>query len=74
VVWVAITDAGRRLLSDRRASRAEELATLLAALPPEDEAALAAAVLAALPVIRRLAGTADPAPGEQQPITAGQDR
>lgn len=74
VVWVAITDAGRRLLSDRRASRAEELATLLAALPPEDEAALAAAVLAALPVIRRLAGTADPAPSEQQPITAGQDR
>jgi DNA-binding MarR family transcriptional regulator len=74
VVWVAITDAGRRLLSDRRASRAEELATLLAALPPEDEAALAAAVLAALPVIRSLAGTADPAPSEQQPITAGQDR
>jgi DNA-binding MarR family transcriptional regulator len=74
VVWVAITDAGRRLLSDRRASRAEELATLLADLPPEDEAALAAAVLAALPVIRRLAGTADPAPSEQQPITAGQDR
>jgi DNA-binding MarR family transcriptional regulator len=74
VVWVAITDAGRRLLADRRVARAEELAALLATLPPEDEAALAAAVLAALPVIRRLAGTTDPAPSEQQPITAGQDR
>jgi len=73
VVWVAITDAGRRLLADRRASRAGELAALLAALPPEDEAALAAAVLAALPVIRRLAGSGT-ARSEQQPITAGQDR
>jgi DNA-binding MarR family transcriptional regulator len=78
VVWVAITDAGRRLLSDRRTSRAQELAELLATLPPEDEAALATAVLAALPVIRRLAErharTADPAPSEQQPIASGQDR
>ena len=74
VVWVAITDAGRRLLADRRVSRAEELAALLATLPPEDEAALAAAVLAALPVIRRLAGPTGPAPTEQQPIAAGQDR
>jgi DNA-binding MarR family transcriptional regulator len=76
VVWVAITDAGRRLLSDRRTSRAQELAELLATLPPEDEAALAAAVLAALPVIRRLAerhaGATEPS--EQQPITARQDR
>jgi DNA-binding MarR family transcriptional regulator len=76
VVWVAITDAGRRLLSGRRTSRAQELAELLATLPPEDEAALAAAVLAALPVIRRLAErhAGATASSEQQPITARQDR
>jgi DNA-binding MarR family transcriptional regulator len=54
IVWVVITEAGRRLLADRRDSRAGELARLLATLPPEDEATLGAAVLAALPVIRRL--------------------
>jgi DNA-binding MarR family transcriptional regulator len=56
VVWVAITEAGRRLLADRRAARSRELADQLATLSPEDEATLTAAVLAALPVIRRLAG------------------
>ncbi len=55
VVWVAITDAGRRLLADRRASRAAETAELLAALSPQHEEALTSAVLAALPVIRELA-------------------
>lgn len=64
VVWVGITDAGRRLLADRRAQRARELADLLATLPAEEEAALTAAVLAALPVIRRLAESraAEPLP------------
>lgn len=61
VVWVAITDAGRELLAARRRSRAAEMAELLATLPAGDEAALAAAVLAALPVVRKLAGRrADP--------------
>ena len=55
VVWVAITDAGRELLAARRRSRAAEMAELLATLPADDEAALAAAVLAALPVVRKLA-------------------
>jgi DNA-binding MarR family transcriptional regulator len=54
VVWVGITEAGRALLADRRTRRAQELADLLATLPPEEEAAPAGAVLAALPVIRRL--------------------
>jgi DNA-binding MarR family transcriptional regulator len=53
VVWVGITEAGRALLADRRTRRAQELADLLATLPPE-EAAPAGAVLAALPVIRGL--------------------
>lgn len=68
VVWVGITEAGRLLLAERRARRAQEMADLLAALPPDEEAALAAAVLAALPVIRRLTDTAP------QPIASGQDR
>jgi DNA-binding MarR family transcriptional regulator len=55
VVWVAITDEGRRLVARRRATREAELAELLATLPPDEEAVLAAAVRAALPVIRKLA-------------------
>lgn len=74
VVWVAITEAGRRLLSDRRVARAQELADLLATLPPEDEAALATAVLTALPVIRGLAERYAGTPAEQQPTPAGQER
>jgi DNA-binding MarR family transcriptional regulator len=66
VVWVGITEAGRALLAGRRARRAQELADLLATLPPEEEAALAGAVLAALPVIRRLAGsTEQPSPQDR---------
>lgn len=63
VVWVAITEAGRALLAERRRSRAEKLAELLAELDPQEEAALSAAVLAALPIVHRLAerqaGTTD---------------
>lgn len=55
VVWVAITDAGRALLAKRRKSRADQMAELLAGLDPQEEAALSAAVLAAIPVMRRLA-------------------
>src|SRR5690348_9275886 len=43
VVLVAVTDAGRELLADRRQARTERLAALLAALPDEDRQALAAA-------------------------------
>jgi DNA-binding MarR family transcriptional regulator len=55
VVRVAITDAGRALLVRRRKSRANQMAELLAGLDPQEEAALSAAVLAAIPVMRRLA-------------------
>ncbi|GLY90738.1 MarR family winged helix-turn-helix transcriptional regulator [Actinoallomurus iriomotensis] len=81
LVWVHITDAGRRLLADRRRSRAAELAEVLATLPPGEEAALGAAVLAALPVIRRLTerrphgteqDTSRTNPAE--PLTPGRDR
>jgi DNA-binding MarR family transcriptional regulator len=56
VVRVAITQAGRELLAERRRARAADMARLIATLDPEEEAALSAAVLAALPVIRRLTG------------------
>lgn len=56
VVRVAITRAGRELLAERRRARAADMAGLIATLDPEEEAALSAAVLAALPVIRRLTG------------------
>lgn len=67
VVWVSISADGRRLLADRRRSRAAQMAELLARLGPQEEEALSAAVLAALPVMRKLAerhaGTGDPPPG-----------
>jgi DNA-binding MarR family transcriptional regulator len=44
VVRVSITDEGRALLARRRAVRAERLGGLLAQLPPEQRAALAAAL------------------------------
>jgi DNA-binding MarR family transcriptional regulator len=72
LVWVNITDAGRRLLADRRRARAAELAEVLATLPPEEEAALGAAVAAALPVIRKLAErrpVATPTESAAQPTT-----
>ncbi|WP_446460446.1 MarR family winged helix-turn-helix transcriptional regulator [Streptomyces sp. BRA346] len=67
VVLVAITDGGRALLAERRRDRTARLAGLPATLPPEDEQALATAVRAAAPALRRLATStgADPqAPGE----------
>jgi DNA-binding MarR family transcriptional regulator len=51
VVLVRITDAGRKVLARRRAARARRVADLLAALPAEDEALIAAA----LPALERLA-------------------
>jgi DNA-binding MarR family transcriptional regulator len=44
VVQVAITDEGRAVLSRRRAARAGRLGALLAALGPEERAAVAAAL------------------------------
>ena len=72
VVWVAVTEAGRRLLTDRRTSRAAETAGLLATLSPQEEEALTAAVLAALPVIRKLAERRTGTP-EEAPLTESSD-
>lgn len=60
VVRVQITEAGRDLVQQRRAARAERLSGLLARLTPADQDALAAA----MPAIRALAGAAQP--GGQQ--------
>src|SRR5262245_782427 len=74
VVWVGITDEGRQLLARRRATREAELTELLAALPPDEEAALATAVRAALPVIRKLAERRADTPSENVgPLAAGRD-
>lgn len=55
---IGITDAGRELLAHRRQARRDRLAGLLETLSPEDEAALTLAMHVAMPVIRRLIGTA----------------
>ena len=54
VALVNITNAGRALVDDRRRDRRDQLAELLKALSPEDEAALILAANVALPIIRRL--------------------
>lgn len=53
LVRVHVTDAGREALEERRAHRAERLATLLDALSDADRTAIAAAV----PPLERLAET-----------------
>jgi DNA-binding MarR family transcriptional regulator len=53
VVQVRLSEAGRELLTRRRAVRAERLAVILARISPEDRAALAAA----LPAIDALTST-----------------
>ena len=50
-VLVAVTDAGRELIAERRAQRAAALHELLGRLDPADQAAIAAA----LPALARLA-------------------
>lgn len=61
VTLVAIADAGRELLAERRRLRDGRLAELLAALSTEEQQALGAAVRTALPLVRRmLEGAAGP--------------
>jgi DNA-binding MarR family transcriptional regulator len=52
---VAITETGRTVLAERRRGSHERLTALLADLPPQQAAALAAAVDAALPILRERA-------------------
>jgi DNA-binding MarR family transcriptional regulator len=54
VVLVAITEAGRELVRQRRRARIEHLSALLSQLAPADEAALTGAATAALPALQRL--------------------
>jgi DNA-binding MarR family transcriptional regulator len=63
---VAITDAGSELFAERRQARRDQLATLLATLPPEDEATLALAMRVAVPIVRRLLDSA----ARQRPAAA----
>ncbi|WP_435860797.1 MarR family winged helix-turn-helix transcriptional regulator [Streptomyces spiralis] len=61
VTLVAVTDAGRELLAERRRLRDSRLADLLEALPAEEQQALGEAVRTALPLVRRmLEGAAGP--------------
>ncbi|MDT0548450.1 MULTISPECIES: MarR family transcriptional regulator [Streptomyces] len=66
-VLVSITDAGRRLLAERRRDRVARLSDLLAALPPEDQTTLAAAVDSAAPALRRLVAAATDLGGRSAP-------
>jgi DNA-binding MarR family transcriptional regulator len=51
---VAITDAGRELLAERRRTGDARVASLLAALPEQDVQALSEAMHTALPIVRRM--------------------
>jgi len=59
VALVAITPAGQELLDDRRRSRRERLAVLLATLSPEEAFALWLAAHVAEPILRQLGKNAD---------------
>lgn len=54
VVRVAITEAGRALLAQRRRARTDRLAELLARLPVGERQTVTTAIAAALPVLRGL--------------------
>jgi DNA-binding MarR family transcriptional regulator len=62
---VAITDAGRELLTERRRAQSAKVADLLAPLPEQDACALGQAVRTALPIVRHALRAAQPrtAPG-----------
>jgi DNA-binding MarR family transcriptional regulator len=51
---VALTDAGRELMAERRRTRDARVAGLLAALPEQDVRALSEALHTALPIVRRM--------------------
>jgi DNA-binding MarR family transcriptional regulator len=54
VALVSLSDEGRALRGEQQRDRRDRLATLLSALPAEDEATLNLAMRVALPIIRRL--------------------
>jgi DNA-binding MarR family transcriptional regulator len=54
VTLVAITDAGREVLAERRRERDARLARLLATLSEDERRALGSAMRTALPLVRRM--------------------
>ncbi|WP_232839219.1 MarR family winged helix-turn-helix transcriptional regulator [Streptomyces triticisoli] len=54
VTLVAVTDAGRDVLAERRQARDARLAQLLAGLPEEQQQALGTTVRTTLPLVRRM--------------------
>ncbi|PZH20986.1 MarR family transcriptional regulator [Streptomyces sp. NTH33] len=72
VTLVAVTDAGRDVLTERRRARDARLAELLAGLPVEQQRELGAAMRTALPLVRRvLEDDAQPRPPAAQHSTGG---
>ncbi|MFG1671259.1 MarR family winged helix-turn-helix transcriptional regulator [Streptomyces sp. Y7] len=65
VSLVAITDAGRTVLAERRREREARLAGLLDALSEDEREALGAAMKTAVPLVRRMVGEPD-RPGDLQ--------
>jgi DNA-binding MarR family transcriptional regulator len=59
VALVAITEAGIRIMDDRRQVRRDRLAELLTTLTADEARALALAAEVALPILRRLTWNAD---------------
>ncbi|GHG87027.1 MarR family winged helix-turn-helix transcriptional regulator [Streptomyces lanatus] len=59
VSLVAITDAGRTVLAERRREREARLVSLLATLPEDERQALGAAMGTALPLVRRMVNAAE---------------
>ncbi|GGU82400.1 hypothetical protein GCM10010211_55480 [Streptomyces albospinus] len=59
---VAITDAGRELMAERRRAQSARVADMLAALPERDVRALGKAMRTALPIVRRMLRAAGPHP------------
>jgi DNA-binding MarR family transcriptional regulator len=69
VTLVAITDAGRTVLAERRREREARLVSQLATLSEDERRALGSAMETALPLVRRMAE--QPArPGDLQRDTA----
>ncbi|WP_039638845.1 MarR family transcriptional regulator [Streptomyces sp. 769] len=64
---VAITDAGRALLAERRRAQSVRVADLLATLPEQDVRALGEAVHTALPLVRRMLRAGESA----RPVSGG---
>jgi len=58
VALVAITDAGRELVAQRRSARADLLTALLGTLTPQEAETLGGAAQTALPLVRRLSEAA----------------